>query len=288
MVAISALIALGFLSPSLEAQPDSLFVEEFSFGSFRDAVRLTISPQHWIYVADAGDHTIHLYQDPNSTPTTIGGYGWQIGSFDSPKGIVTDGINVFVADFGNHRVQRFDRRLSHISSLSTRDTAIAEARFGYPVDVALSRFGDLFVLDGENLRIVKFQVSGRFERSFGDIEQGSRRLRRPLALKLAPRDRVVVFEAGRAVEFDYFGNFLRVIGEGLLNNARALGVSEEGFVVATDSLMMFFSAEGALQQRIPFGSLFVDEPVRDVRDIWVDRQRLYLLTKTKCIVLVKR
>ncbi|MCP4624647.1 MAG: hypothetical protein GY850_14125, partial [bacterium] len=37
-----------------------------------------------------------------------GGFGTEEGRFDSPKGIVVDDEdNVFVADFKNHRIQKF-------------------------------------------------------------------------------------------------------------------------------------------------------------------------------------
>jgi hypothetical protein len=288
MAAIPALIALRLFSCSVEALPDSLYIEEFSFGSFAEATSLTITPQNWIYIVDRAEHSVLLYRNPAESPVRIGGYGWHHSSFDSPRGIAGDGINLFVADFGNHRIQRFDRRLSYISTLSTRDTSLAEARFGYPADLALSRFGDLYILDGENLRVLKFQVTGRFERSFGDIEQGSRRLGNPIALTVTANDHVLVLEPNRIIEFDYFGNFTRVAGEGVLGNAMALGTSADGYIVATDSALLFFARDGSIKRNVPFRLMMTEEPIGDVQDVLIHGDRLYLLTKTKCIVLSQR
>lgn len=171
MAALLAIAAFVFLhdDPSF-ALSDSLLIEESNFGEFQAAACITVSPQKWVYVLDRENHLVHLFRDPSTPSRSVGGYGWTLTSFDQPSGVAADGLSVYVSDYGNHRVVRFDRLLNVVSSFSTRDTLEADLRFGYPTGVALSRQGDLFILDSDNLRVIKFSRDTRFERVFGHKE----------------------------------------------------------------------------------------------------------------------
>jgi len=95
-----------------------------------------------LYVLSAEENTVKLIGPDGKVVAVVGGAGWENGRFDRPSGIwARNGIDVFVADYGNHRVQRFDRGLTFVSSLSTRESSEPGQRFGYPSDVALSRMG---------------------------------------------------------------------------------------------------------------------------------------------------
>ena len=93
-----------------------------------------------IFALDEGRNTLTLFSDDYVKLRDVGGPGWEDDQFDLPRGLwARNGIDVFVADYGNHRIQRFDRNLNFVSSLFTRDNTNPEERFGYPTDVALSR-----------------------------------------------------------------------------------------------------------------------------------------------------
>jgi DNA-binding beta-propeller fold protein YncE len=126
-----------------------------------------------IYVLDAEKNTLSLYDRSGLLQNNVGGPGWLDGQFDRPSGVwARNGIDVFVADYGNHRIERFDRSLSFISSFSTRESDNPDDRFGYPSGVALSRLGELFICDTENGRIVKVDRFSTVERTFGGIGGG--------------------------------------------------------------------------------------------------------------------
>jgi hypothetical protein len=263
---IVTLLTIG-ISSLLASAPDTLLVEDRVLGSFQRATRLVINPQGWIYVVDADPNTVVLFRDQDSSPSFIGGYGWTATTLDQPSGIATDGLNVYVSDLGNHRVQRFDRFLNYISSFSTRDTDVVSARFGYPGGVALSRLGDLFILDTENLRVVKYIGSGRYERSFGGL------------------DHIYVLEPQRLLEFDYFGNYIQTIGVGVLGNARGFDVAGSGALVATSDTLYWFSERGEMTLAIPVRFIMTSVPIRDVSDIALVRDQLYVLTSKKVFTL---
>ncbi len=181
MAQLLAVITLFFAGPERpNALSDTLFVFQSSFGTFVEATRITVGPGGRIYVIDAGQNAVMIFQSPQNPPSAWGGYGWSSVTFDRPTQVATDGLNVYVSDFGNHRVQRFDRYSNLISSLYTRDTSYAPAQFGYPAGVALTNQGDLVILDSENLRVVEFSADSRFERDFGGINTAGGKLQDPI------------------------------------------------------------------------------------------------------------
>ncbi len=281
---IVTLLTIG-ISSLLASAPDTLLVEDRVLGSFQRATRLVINPQGWIYVVDADPNTVVLFRDQDSSPSFIGGYGWTATTLDQPSGIATDGLNVYVSDLGNHRVQRFDRFLNYISSFSTRDTDVVSARFGYPGGVALSRLGDLFILDTENLRVVKYIGSGRYERSFGGLDDQRGKLEHPLKILAGQNDHIYVLEPQRLLEFDYFGNYIQTIGVGVLGNARGFDVAGSGALVATADTLYWFSERGEMTLAIPVRFIMTSVPIRDVSDIALVRDQLYVLTSKKVFTL---
>ena len=265
--------------------PDTMLVEQKAFGSFQRATRLVTTPQGWIYVLDAERNLIVLTKGEEDISSSVGGYGWSSTTFDQPTGLATDGLNLYVSDRGNHRVMRFDRSLNFISSFVTRDTSLLAARFGSPLGVALSRLGDLFILDGENLRVVKFGASLQYERSFGDIDDQRSRLRQPMKILLSPDDHVVVLESDRLLEFDYFGQYLRVIGSGRFHDARGFCFIRGGIVVATPERLFWFNDRGELLREIPSTEIASGSPLGAMEDLAASDDRLLLLTSTQLHII---
>jgi len=256
---------------------DFIQVEEFSVGSFERATRIFARTQGAIYVLDADQNKIFTFTDITQPPKSIGGFGWSAGSFDKPTGIATDGINLFVSDYGNHRIQRFDRNLNYLSSFSTRDTSDVLSRFGYPLDVAMSDLGDLFILDGENLRVLKFNPQQFFERSFGDINAGKGKLQNPIRL-VVTTSRIFVEEQARIVIFDYFGNYLSSIGDGVVSGLTGFAMSDNIFFLASPDTVWQFSQDGNFQKSIPLSQLITGEHIERIQDIACSRNRLFILS----------
>jgi hypothetical protein len=260
---------------------DTTFVEEKALGSFHRATRLMTNPQGWVYIIDAEQDLVALSKSGGEPFSTVGGYGWSSTTFDQPTGFATDGLNVYVADRGNHRLMRFDRSLNFISSFITRDTSLSAARFGSPLGVALSRFGDLFILDGENLRVVKFRATMQYERSFGGIDDARARIRQPLKILISPDDHVYVLEPDRLFEFDYFGQYVREIGAGMFHEARGFCLVRDGLVVATPGSLLWFNERSELVREIHASDIVSGSSVESIEDLAIENDRLLLLTSTR-------
>jgi hypothetical protein len=267
-------------SPASAQLVDSVLVEDYSIGSFQRAIRIVPGTNGTIYILDADENKVSLFSNLQDVPKTIGGFGWSSSSFDKPTGVATDGVNIYISDFGNHRIQRFDRDLNYISSLSTRDTSDVISRFGYPLDVALSEFGDMFILDGENIRVMKFNAQSSFERAFGDINAGKGKLQNPMRL-VATNSRIFVGEKNKVIVYDYFGNYLGSIGEGIINNLNGFTMLTNGLLVASNDTIWWFTREGALQRSSSLDNIISEERIDQIQDVACNGKQLFILSPHK-------
>jgi hypothetical protein len=229
-----------------------------------------------IVVADDSRNIVQLLSSDHSVLAGIGGAGWDNNQFDRPLGVwARNGIDIFIADYGNHRIQRFDRKLAFISSFSTRERTNPDERFGYPTDVAISRLGDLFICDGENSRILKVVGFSKIEKTFGGLDAGKGRLRKPGQIEIGPNDNVYVQDDSRIVEFDNFGNFIREIGGEMFRATPLLYADEHGLGVFGEGKLYVFNRDDQLQKTVGLDSLLHEKKVQALA---FSRGAMYLLT----------
>jgi len=181
------------------------YVLDYSFGNFSSASAFSITSSGFIYIADDGNDILIKLDTLGNVIKEIGGYGWGESAFDTPSDIFATSLNVFVCDKRNHRVQAFDKDLNFISELSTRERDNSEERFGYPLSCALSSMGDLYVLDSENIRVLKFDLFGNFIQNFGGFDWGTFSLKNPIKLAVNSDNSVLVLDDSVLVIYDQFG-----------------------------------------------------------------------------------
>ncbi len=191
-----------------------------------------------IYVADSENNRILKFDKEGKLIKTVGGFGWEKEQFYTPFDIAaSSGLDVFVADYNNHRIQRYDKDLNYISSLYSDKNWDDQLQFAYPKSVAVSIHGDLFLIDSENIRILKFNSFGEPELSFGDYAQGKGRLIDPVQIAVSADDKIYVSDraADRIKVFDYFGNYLTEIGTGVLDKPTGVFYSRRKLLFVVDS-----------------------------------------------------
>jgi DNA-binding beta-propeller fold protein YncE len=229
-----------------------------------------------LFVLDAERNTLKLVSKDGGAVREVGGSGWQDGQFDRPACVwARNGIDVFVADYGNHRIERFDRKLNFVSSLSTRDSDNPDERFGYPTGVALSRFGNLFICDSENSRVVKVNGFSQVERTFGGFGAGKGRLVHPTRLEIGPKDEVFVLDGDRVVMFDNFGNYVGTLAEGAFKKPSAIFADQQSFAVLDQGILYCFDGEIRPTAKISLAEAGI--PGEDARDFRFAGGRLYVL-----------
>jgi hypothetical protein len=232
------------------------------------------------FVLESESSILHVYSRDRVLLHEVGGQGWENERFDRPAGVwARNGIDVYVADYGNHRIQRFDRNLTFVSSLSTRDNSNPDERFGYPSDVSVSRSGDLFICDTENSRIVKVNpLNGMFQ-TFGGFGAGQGRLLRPSHVQVGPKDNVYVLDSPRVVVFDNFGNYLQELSPGVSAGPTALFADEQRVAVLDSTSIAFYDQDNRPGPVVQLNTVLGQEPVH-VTSISISNGVLYILTES--------
>jgi DNA-binding beta-propeller fold protein YncE len=127
-------------------------------GQFRRPMALAIdAPRGEILVADAENHRIQvLALEDGRWKRTYGGLGPAPGQLKFPYDVEVDEEGrAWVAEFGNHRLQVFDREGRSVATWGTpgrREGELAE-----PWGVALAPHGLVYLLDSGNDRIYELQ-----------------------------------------------------------------------------------------------------------------------------------
>lgn len=182
------------------------FSFEYSFGEYNSASAFSISSSGFIYLAEEGSNRLIKLDTLGNELKEIGGYGWSESAFDQPSDVFATPLNVFVCDKQNHRIQAFDKDLNFISELYTRENDNPSERFGYPSSCVISSMGDLYVLDSENIRILKFDLFGNFILNFGGYDAGIFSLQTPLKIAMFGDNSLLVLDDSTLIVYDQFGN----------------------------------------------------------------------------------
>ena len=121
-----------------------------------------------LYVADYGNHRIRKIVISTGVVTTLAGSGTEAfadgtgtaASFSQPSGITNDGTNLYVADYGNHRIRKIVIETGVVTTLVGSGTAAfadgtgKAASFNHPRGI--TRAGtNLYVADRASNRIQK-------------------------------------------------------------------------------------------------------------------------------------
>lgn len=150
-----------------------------SVASFARPSGLALDGNGSLYVADEGSSAIRRIVLSTRQVSTIAGAAGQEGSVDgvgtnarfrSPRGLAVQGGNVlWVADWGNNLLRRIDLSTNQVTTVAGLPRAVGstdglgeQARFFYPVDLAVDAQDRLLVADSYNhrIRVAKSGTSG--------------------------------------------------------------------------------------------------------------------------------
>ncbi len=153
-----------------------------------------------------------IYKIPGSPVTAFeGGHGNGRGQFDSPRGIATDSAgNIFVADTGNGRIEKFSPSGTFLSTIGTKGTG--RGQLAEPNGISIDRAGNIYVAEvASNHRVQKLAPDGRFIAEWKGPAPG---FYGPRRIAIGPDDSIYVVDQGhtRVVKFDPDGQVLAVWG----------------------------------------------------------------------------
>jgi len=119
-------------------------------GQFYYPSRIAIAPNDHIYVSDAYNNRVQVFDSQGSFIQSIGGMGVWGGRFRVASGLVVDSDgSLFVADFYNNRIQHFNDKGDYLAAWGGKG-------FDRPTGVAIGSDGSILVADWGNNRIQSF------------------------------------------------------------------------------------------------------------------------------------
>jgi len=172
-----------------------------------------------------------------SNAKIVGSQGNKAGEFSRPRGVAADSIgNFYVADTGNHRVQKFDSDGAFIFSYGVFGKGVGE--LDSPNGIAVDKADNIYVVDAGSNKLVKFNSDGEFQKEWGKPEI---KFYGPRDIAVSPDGRLYIVDQGRSriVVFDpsteNFSSFgSRGNGEGEFGEPMGIAIGD-GLVFVTES-----------------------------------------------------
>jgi sugar lactone lactonase YvrE len=179
---------------------------EFPFGMATDA-------SGNLFVADTNNYRIQVFTNTGNFLMT---FGWGVqdglpaletcttgcqagiggsgdGQLNSPHDVAVDASgNVFVADRGNSRIQKFTNTGTFMTKWGSSGSG--DGQFDSPYNVAVNAAGDVFVVEESNNRVQKFTNTGTFLTKWGTPGSGNGQFNTPVGLFVDGSGNVFVFE----------------------------------------------------------------------------------------------
>ena len=175
---------------------------------------LEVDSRGHVFVFNRGLHSLLEFRPDGRFVREIGQ-----GLFRTPHGLrVDENDNIWTTDQETHQVLRFDKQGNITLILGRRDgpgTAWRDrgytvALLNQPSDAVLDSKGDIYVADGGNVRVVKYDKNGEPLTSWGKEGSGPGEFNFPHSIAVGDDDKVYVTdrENGRVQIFTPDGDYL--------------------------------------------------------------------------------
>lgn len=274
-------IVLSFV-PTLNYAQEFIYSGEF--GSFKNASSFYINSSGHIYVTDSGSDEVYKLDTTGILLKSVGGFGWDNGSFDDPVDVFATSLTVYVCDKNNHRVQRFDKDLNFVEVLSSKGKENNDEQFGYPAGALTSGQGDLFILDTENKRIIKFDLFGNFIQNFGGFDYGEYSFTNPQSMAVYSSSALFVLNDNSLFVFDLFGNGIsKTKFDFGLKNIR---ITFNDLTLSNDSTI-YYSSLTSKELKLKELKLTDFNSSKKIISSIIFNNKLYVLTKDRILIFIR-
>ena len=246
---------------------------------FESARSLSIAPNGELYCIDGKRNTVYHLSGDGTVLNTIGGQGWGQHEFDAPTDVTsTFLLEVFVTDYNNRRIQRYDRDLHYVQTFDESTLPPSIGRF-QPFASAVSRHGEFFIVEKDGKRILKLNRRNQLETEFGTFRDGIGALEQPVDIAITSADEVVVLDKRKIAWYDTFGNVLRTIP---LDDRdwKSIHASPGFFVVASSSKIIIITADGRVRRTLIAGAVIGIPAQAEFNDAAIVGEYLFILTGT--------
>ncbi|MGH9910457.1 MAG: Ig-like domain-containing protein, partial [Nitrososphaerales archaeon] len=159
------------------------------------------------------------------------------GQFSYPSGVAVDSSgNVYVADYYNSRIQKFDSSGGFITKWGSSGSG--DSQFDGPLGVAVDSSGNVYVTD--LYQIQKFDSSGGFITKWGSDDIGDGQFSSPYGIAVDSAGNVYVTDLYQIQKFDSSGGFITKwgsygSGDGQFIYLSGVAVDSSGNVYVADT-----------------------------------------------------
>jgi len=219
-----------------------------------------------VYVTDEGNNRI---VELNSSGVFLATFGWGVkdgkeefevckrnsgvytcragiagsgpGQLKEAKELAVDSSgNVWLADYGNNRIQEFNETGEYLQSFGKEGTG--EAQFKGPLGIAIDS-GNLYVAEYANNRVQELSTAGKYIAQWGKAGSGNSEFNGPRGISVEPvTGNLYVADTGnnRVQEFSSAGKFITKFGSagsgnGKFSEPKGIAVSPSGGIYVTDT-----------------------------------------------------
>lgn len=120
-----------------------------SYGNFQNAVSVSPGRGEFVFICDAAANLVYKYSNEGKELAKFGGMGFGQNEFNYPVSIdAGDGLNLYICDNQNNRIQKLDYKLNFIAGYDFNQyntTADNSKKILYPNGIAVLSSGDLAV-----------------------------------------------------------------------------------------------------------------------------------------------
>ncbi|MCE1165277.1 MAG: hypothetical protein LWX07_07735 [Bacteroidetes bacterium] len=263
---------------------DSILVKTNEISDFTNAVSVTSDGKGKIYVLDADANEIVKLDDNLKVEKRAGKKGWNNGEFDSPTSIDgSSGLDIYVSDGRNFRIQRFDLNLSFVASIVTDyDTFQENLKFRTPVSTVFVN-PYLYAIDGENNRVVAYQnLNQNYNApafSFGGFQSAQKPFLMPTKIIRDGYNNIYILDKklNTVFKFDNFGNYISSF-----ENAAAYSITAYNnmmYVLDNEGLLVYESKKNGFTGKVLFAEKINFKNIKDI--LVLSSGKFYLLENNK-------
>jgi DNA-binding beta-propeller fold protein YncE len=191
---------------------DLNYISSFTYGA-AGPYNIALDSLGNIYVSEQ-NHSIKKFDSTGTELLTIGTYGSGDGQFDLPYGMAFDSSdNLFVVDYGNNRVQKFNSVTgAYVSQFGTAGSGDGQFSGLYGIDIDSS--DNIYTTEMGNNRVQKFDSSGNYISQFGTAGSGDGQFNSPREISIDSSNNIYVADQNnnRVQKFNSSGDYVLQFG----------------------------------------------------------------------------
>jgi RHS repeat-associated protein len=234
-------------------------------GQFNNPWGIAVAPNGHLWVADTGNYRIQEFNEKGEflqkfgTKATAGSKGTE---FVEPEGIavapggmlwVSDGVGARVAQFRETVSKESERHVRNVSTTGTGNPGLVD-----PLGVAVDPSGNLWVIDAEANRLLKYSSEGAFIQTVGSQGSADGQFNGATGLAISPVGNILVGDSGnnRVQEFNPAGTFLYKLGTKGSGSENLSG--PRGVALGAGNTVFIVDKDNSRVQRATFDPLLFD------------------------------